>query len=215
MSVPKLLSNRVHFVSTKDLAEKYSFDFIRGLELPTEKQPQIQKALEATFESFMWELRDALEVGLSRGVQETFNLIQDPNYYETVKKRDKNQRERARQQRQQWELESAEQARRKNNPTLDEARQDINRTLREMIYEKDAYRRNRKKFTELERKHGTHFIKEVVLDKFRHGASLIVESDAFDVDEFIRGLTFSNISDNTESEQVNDSENVVSFFDYK
>jgi hypothetical protein len=215
MSQPKLLSNRAHFPSTKDMAENYSFEFVRGLELSTEQQPKVQQALEKILESFMWELRSALEVGLRRGVQETINLIQDPDYYETVKNRNKRQREQSRQQREKWEQEQQEFTRRKSNPTLDEVKQDVNKILREMIYEKDAYKRNKTNLFDIERKHGTHFIKEVILEKFGHGASLIVESEAFNVDEFIRGLTFSKVSDNTEIEDVKEAENVVSFFDYK
>lgn len=211
----KLLSKRVQFPSTKDMAENYSFDLIRGLELSTEHQPQIQKYLEGVFERFMWDLRSSLEVGIMKGVEETFNLIQDPDYYETVKKRNQAERQRSKEQREKWNQESKERDRRKNNPSLDETKQDVNHILREMIYEKDSYKRNKKKLAEIERKHGTHFIKEVVLDKFQHAASLIIDSDAFDADAFVNGLTFSKISDNTEIEEVKESENVISFFDYK
>ena len=206
----KLLTKRVNFPSAKELAERYGMELTRGLELDADKSAQVRQWFEKIFESSLWDVQDAFVTGATKGIVEAYNLILDEDYYETVKKRNQASRARNKEWREKYEQEESERLRRQNNPTIDEAKQDIARYLRDMIHAKDQYKKNKKAVASAEMTYGTHVIREVVKEKFTN-AQLVEE--AFDVDAFVYQLTYSKVSDGTEIELPQKAENVVSFFD--
>lgn len=112
MSNQKLLSNRVHFTSLRELVEDLVPEWKAGM--PDFVGEEGYKKLRESFFKFgeillQNVIRD-VEQGAAKGIQEALTLITDPTYYETKRKRRKRDVEAEKaaqfeqqQKRQRWE----------------------------------------------------------------------------------------------------------------
>lgn len=94
----KLISHRVHYTSLKhlieDLLPRWSPD--KPPDFSGEDGREKLKGLLQRFgEQLLWSIQMDLEKGAAKGIQETLALIQDPDYYETIKQRRKRDRARS------------------------------------------------------------------------------------------------------------------------
>lgn len=212
MSENKLLSRRVQFPSTLDMAEKYSHSFVNEFNLSQDDRVKVETALRNIFESFLSETVFAMIKGATRGIEEASCLIQDADYYETVKKRDTSSRQRRKEWQEQEIAREKERDRRKNNPTIEEQQADVRNAINEMIYAKDRYEQHRRAIKSFREKYDDSLIAEVIKKKYPIPE---VWSESFDIDDFVARLTFSKIADEVEEENKIEGDNVFSLVDWK
>lgn len=124
----KLLSHRVQFVSTRQFVED-NFPFI-AQHLKSDDAGQVKNALLWFANHLVWDTGFAFETATKKAIAEASSLIQDPDYYETVRIR--RQRDRARRkadEQEQWE--------KRHNPpppTLADVQRDLRYVAQSVIY---------------------------------------------------------------------------------
>ena len=212
MDSRKLISKRVNFPSTHEMAERYSYGFAAKFGFDEENRIFIKTALAQIFSSLLSDLQSALITGSEKGINEALALIEDPEYYETVKKRSRKQRDKHREFRREETERRAERERRRTNPTIEEKKADVQRALSEMIRLQDEYLKARNKITKFAEQHGETLISEVIVEKFPL-PDLWLETH--DINKFVRRLTYSEVSDFKQADQKNPEDNVINFFDWK
>lgn len=93
----KLLSKRVQFDSIESVIDEYLPQFVNHFKLDDAQTAEMRRALVELFKRFMLAVRHAVNLGADKGIEEALNLMCNPDFYETVKKRKAARREEARQ----------------------------------------------------------------------------------------------------------------------
>ncbi len=192
----KLLSRRLQVVSVQLFIEQNLQHFVEHFELNQKQSDEMKQGLMKLSEQLLNETFDALVKGAERGISEAISLIQDPKYYETASKRNKKHRNYLKDMRSQNKQREVERKRRLENPTFDEQKQDVRRALKEMIYDKDRYKKHKQTVIGFVSNHSNKDLEKVIEESFEHHKYF----DGFDIDKFVESLTMSKISDNSDDD---------------
>lgn len=116
----KLITKKVNFPSLQKIVDDNANLFIEHFKLSEVQGIQMREGLKRLLDSFLTEFQYAAELGAKKGIEEAVLLMQDPDYYLTVKKRDENSRKRNKEWKEKMEEEAAERKYRLENPTTED-----------------------------------------------------------------------------------------------
>lgn len=196
----KLLSKRVNFPSLQDIVDQILPRFQQKFALDEQQTEEMKNGLFKVLKNLLWELQSVAELGAAKGIAEAFGMVEDLEYYETVKKRNKRQRERNKEWREKMDEEARERKYRLENPTYEDKQAVISQSLSAMFHSKENYNKARNKITELCEKEGSQILASTIKKNFKL-PDVWVES--FDLDGFIESLQTKKVSE-YESDDLDD-----------
>ncbi len=83
----KLLSKRIQCESLESIIEDVFPQFAKHFKFDEKQAVEMKHGLREVMKRTLRAAQHAVEIGAQKGVAEGFNLIQDPDFYETEKKR--------------------------------------------------------------------------------------------------------------------------------
>ena len=188
----KLLTKRVNFPSVPDLIDEALPNIQEKFSFNEKQTEEMMIGLTRLLSNFLSEIKSALELGASKGMEEAIALILDPEYYETIKNRRKNTIKQNKEWRVKQEAEDAERKYRQENPTYNDKERIIINALSEMFYNKENYHKAKDKIFNITEKDGNQILIQTIKKRFRFPD---IWFESFDVDEFIEQLKRKKVSE--------------------
>lgn len=204
----KLLSKRMNFNSMQSIADDYGARFAKHFNLSEEQEKEMIHGLFQVLDIASTELAAAARKGAERGINEAFALIFDPDFHETVKRRNQQNRERSKQWREEDKQREAERERRRNSPTREEKISDIRRAVWNMSQSRKTYHGNRDLIMKFVEQDGSEILGDFIKNQLEM-PDLVIQN--FDVDAYVKSLSECDIEQNPKKKTLVDE--VEDFFD--
>ena len=202
----KLITKKVNFPSLQKIVDDNANLFIEHFKLSEVQGIQMREGLKRLLDSFLTEFQYAAELGAKKGIEEAVLLMQDPDYYLTVKKRDENSRKRNKEWKEKMEEEAAERKYRLENPTTEDLKRLIKTEIYNLVSSKEQYNSAREKIEILIEKNGKNILLQTLKEKYRLPDFF---AENFDLDSFIEELKLRNVSDGQELDNFFDGHEII------